>query len=95
MRHARDAALDELGDLLREVRQRYPVLRERKRCAFYKGGQGWLHFHEDPAGLFADVKMNGTFARFRVSTKAERGALLSRLRDSLLDGEGKKKPRVR
>ena len=83
MRHARDAALDELEDLLREVRQRYPVLRERKRGAFYKGGRGWLHFHEDPAGLFADLKIGGSFVRLRVSTKAERAKLLHRMKDSL------------
>ena len=59
------------------------TLRERKRGAFYRGGQGWLHFHEDPAGLFADLKIGGSFARFRVSTKAEQGALLRELRNSL------------
>jgi hypothetical protein len=83
MRHARDAALDELEDLLQEVRKRHPVLRERKRGAFYKGGQGWLHFHEDPAGLFADLKIDGSFVRLRVNTKAERAKLLQRMRDSL------------
>ena len=95
MRHATDAALDELEDLLQKIRQRHPMLRERKRGAFYKGGQGWLHFHEDPAGLFADVKINGSFARLRVSTKAERGVLLACLRDTLPAGESKKKGRVR
>ena len=83
MRHARDAALDELEDLLQEVRQRYPALRERKRGAFYKGGQGWLHFHEDPAGLFADLKIDGSFVRLRVSTEAERAKLLHRMKDTL------------
>jgi len=83
MRHARDAALDELEGLLREVRKRYPALRERKRGAFYKGGQGWLHFHEDPAGLFADLKIDGSFVRLRVSTKTERAKLLRRMNDSL------------
>ena len=75
--------MDELEDLLQEVRQRYPVLRERKRGAFYKAGQGWLHFHEDPDGLFADLKIGGSFVRLRVSTKAERAKLLHRMRDSL------------
>ena len=83
MRHATDGALDRLESLLREVRTRHPTVRELKRGAFYRGGQGWLHFHEDPAGLFADLKIGGSFARFRVSTKAEQDALLRELRKSL------------
>lgn len=82
MRHATGAALDELEDLLRAIRKRHPLLKERKRGAFYRGGQGWLHFHEDPAGLFADLKLSGDFVRFRVSTKAERGALMRELQKS-------------
>jgi len=83
MRHATDAALDELDELLDEIRKRYPILRERKRGAFYRGGQGWLHFHEDPAGLFADLKIDGSFVRFRVSTTTERNDLLRRMRGSV------------
>ena len=83
MRHATEPALDRLEDLLREIRKGHHTLRERKRGAFYRGGQGWLHFHEDPSGLFADLKMGGSFARFRVSTKAEQRALLRELRKSL------------
>jgi DNA-binding transcriptional MocR family regulator len=83
MRHATDSALDRLEGLLGEIRKRHAALRERKRGAFYRGGQGWLHFHEDSAGLFADLKIGGGFTRFRVSTKAEQGTLLRKLRNSL------------
>ena len=83
MRHATDSALDKLESLLGEIRRCHANLRERKRGAFYKGGQGWLHFHEDPAGLFADLKIGGRFARFRINTKAERKDLLRELRNSL------------
>jgi hypothetical protein len=83
MRHATDSALDRLEGLLGAIRKRHAVLRERKRGAFDRDGQGWLHFHEDAAGLFADLKIGGSFARFRVSTKAEQGALLRELRKSL------------
>jgi hypothetical protein len=95
MRHATNAALDKLEGLLSEIRKRHVILRERKRGAFYRSGRGWLHFHEDPAGLFADLKIGGGFARFRVSTKAEQGILLRELRKSLvldkmsgIDGSG-------
>ena len=54
-------------------------MRERKRGAFYRGGSGFLHFHEDPEGFFADLKLQegGDFTRFRVSTAAERKRFLS------------------
>jgi len=83
MRHAGEGALDRLDSLLREVRRRHPELRERKPGAFYRGGQGWLHFHEDPAGLFADVKIGSAWKRFPIDTAGERKLLLDRLSESL------------
>ena len=82
MRHAGAAALDRLDGLLREVRRRHPHLRERKRGAFYRGGSAFLHFHEDPEGFFADVKLKegGDFIRMRVSTAAERKKFLAAAR---------------
>jgi len=65
------------------VRRRHPQLKGRKRGAFYRGGQGWLHFHEDPAGLFADLKIDGSWVRFPVNSAAERAALLRRLATTL------------
>lgn len=83
MRHATAAALDRLDDLLQQVRRRHPGLKERKRGAFYRGGQGWLHFHEDPVGLFADLKVSGAWSRQPVNSAAERNALLGRLAETL------------
>jgi hypothetical protein len=83
MRHAGGAALDRLDGLLQEVRRRHPQLKERKRGAFYRGGRGWLHFHEDPAGLFADLKTDGEWVRFPVNAAAERALLLRRLKQTL------------
>jgi hypothetical protein len=83
MRHAGEAALDRLDGLLQQVRRRHPELRERKRGAFYRNGQCWLHFHEDPAGLFADLKVEGDWARCAVDTVAQRKALLERLAETL------------
>jgi len=45
---------------------------------FYRGGRAFLHFHEDSAGLFADVRPAGPdFERFRVETEAEQGAFVA------------------
>ena len=78
VKHAGPAALDQLEPLLVEMRK-CEGLRERKRGAFYRGGSGFLHFHEDPEGFFADVKLKsgGDFIRFRVSTAAERKRFLA------------------
>jgi len=85
MKHAGPAALDELEPLLIEMRK-CETLRERKRGAFYRGGSGFLHFHEDPEGFFADVKLEkgGEFTRFRLSTAAERKRFLSLARKAAL-----------
>ena len=78
MRHARDSALDALEDVLSALRA-LEGLTERKRGAFYRKSAGFLHFHEDPAGLFADLKVGGEWERFRVSTPEEQRVLLARV----------------
>ena len=82
MRHAGAAALDALEDLLDKVRT-LPDLREKQRGIFYRKSSAFLHFHEDPAGLFADLRVGGDFERFPVNTRAERRALLAALRGAI------------
>jgi hypothetical protein len=83
VKHATPAALDTLEPLLAELRG-IAELREKKRGTFYRGSRAFLHFHEDPAGLFADVRLAGDdFTRLRVSTRAEHHALLAALRTAL------------
>ncbi len=79
MKHAGDKALSTLADLLDEVRH-CAGLKEPKRGTFYHKSSGLLHFHEDPAGFFADLKVGGEYQRFRVNTQAERRALVRRIR---------------
>jgi hypothetical protein len=51
---------------------------------FYRGSLAFLHFHQDPAGLFADVRLGGPdFTRLRVSTRAEQRRLLGAVRRAL------------
>ena len=82
MKHAGDEALDALEDLMTEIRK-LDGLRERRRGAFYKKSVGFLHFHEDPAGLFADLKIDDRFERFPVNTEAERKQLLAKAEAAL------------
>jgi hypothetical protein len=77
MRHARTAALDDLEPLLVELRA-LPGLTERSRGVFYRKSRAFLHFHEDPAGLFADVRgpADGPFERIDVTETQGRATLL-------------------
>jgi hypothetical protein len=94
MRHAGDESLDDLEDVLASVRA-LETLTERSRGIFYRGGVATLHFHEDPAGLFADLKVDGRWSRLRASTKAERRALLARMRAAYGPEPGPPGPRKR
>lgn len=84
MKHAGPAALDALGDLIAAFRA-LPGLKEPRPGVFYRKGQAWLHFHEDPAGLFADLRAGPEWERFRVSEPDERARLLSLARASIED----------
>ena len=78
MLHARDHALDSIEHLLVEIR-RNPALVERKRGVFYRGSRACLHFHEDPAGIFADVNMGERWERLPVNGVTQERALLEKL----------------
>ena len=82
MRHARGAALDTIEDLLAKIRV-HQSLTERKRGAFYKKSAGFVHFHEDAAGMFGDLKVDGKWQRFRVTTQVEQKQFLSMLSSAL------------
>jgi hypothetical protein len=79
MKHAGDAALAALEDVLRGLRA-LEGLTEKKRGAFYRKSSAFLHFHEDPAGLFADVHDGTDWKRFPLNTVAERKRFLQRVR---------------
>ena len=75
MRHARAEALADLEHLLTQLRAR-DALKERTPGSFYYKSKGFLHFHEDPAGLFADLKVGEIFQRFEVTHLPQRQHLL-------------------
>jgi hypothetical protein len=82
VRHARPDDLAPLADLLSALRD-LDGLTEKKPGTFYRRSNAFLHFHVDPAGLFADLKLDGEFHRFRVSTRAEQRRLLAQARRAL------------
>jgi len=76
MKHADDAALDQLDDLLNQIREQVG-LKERKRGVFF------LHFHEDPAGLFADVRTDADWERVPANTPTEKRRLVAKIKAAL------------
>ena len=79
MKHASAVALDALEPLLANLR-RIEGLTERKRGVFYRHSKAFLHFHEDPAGFFADMRLDHGWARFDVTTPAQRRRLVTEAR---------------
>ena len=78
MKHAGADALATLGELLASLRVR-PKLREKQPGIFYAKGRAFLHFHEDRAGLFADLRQGGNWQRLPVHSPADCARLLERV----------------
>jgi hypothetical protein len=85
MRHAGPEDLDGLEPLLVRLRAlpALPALEEKSRGVFYWKGRSFLHFHADPAGLFADIRQTGSsdFVRLKVdeATAADRLVAIARI----------------
>jgi hypothetical protein len=75
MKHASSEALRGLADLLDQIRAK-DGLKEKKLGIFYRKSKAFLHFHEDPAGLFADLNAGADFDRYPVNSQREWAALL-------------------
>jgi hypothetical protein len=77
MKHANQDTLAQLSPLLERIRSRVPPLKERGPGKFYLKSVAFLHFHDDPAGIFADLKVNGDWERHPVNTEEEYAILLA------------------
>jgi hypothetical protein len=83
MKHAGHETLDVLDELLKKLRT-LPQLTEKKRGTFYKKSVAFLHFHEDPAGIFADIKFDGEFKRFQANTAKQQDTILAFVKKALI-----------
>ncbi|WP_051158553.1 hypothetical protein [Nodosilinea nodulosa] len=79
MKHADSRTLAHLAPLLAQVRQRMPPLKEKGAGKFYLKSAAFLHFHDDPTGLFADLKVQGDWQRYPVNHAADYATLLQAL----------------
>ena len=82
VKHACDEALDQLETVLAQLRA-LEGLKEKKRGVFYYRAKALLHFHEDSAGLFVDLREEDRFVRYSVTTSSQRSALLLLVRAQL------------
>jgi hypothetical protein len=46
---------------------------------FYLKARAFLHFHDDPSGIFADVRLVDDFVRLPVTSSSEQSDLLDRI----------------
>jgi hypothetical protein len=84
VKHAGADALEALEPLLEQLRA-VDGLREKSRGTFYRKSRAFLHFHEDAAGLFADLKQGDDFVRLPVNNRAEIAALIRATKKALAD----------
>jgi hypothetical protein len=79
MKHAGSGALDAIEPLLERLRA-LGVLREKSRGIFYLKSRAFLHFHEDPSGLYADIRSadGRDFDRLKVDCPEAEATLVAR-----------------
>jgi hypothetical protein len=82
VRHATAETIAQLDDLLGALRS-IDGLEETRPGAFSRGSRAFLHFHDDPSGIYADVRFETDFDRVRVTTEREQRALVARVRVAL------------
>lgn len=83
MKHASARTLQGLQPLLDELRGVHGLV-ERTPGAFYFKSKAFLHFHEDPSGPHADVKLDLVrFERLRIATRKEQQRLLAQVKHCL------------
>ena len=71
MKHAGRDALEAIEPLLESIRA-VPGSTERQRGVFYRKSKAFLHFHEDPSGMHADVRVGAEFERYRAGRRRTR-----------------------
>lgn len=75
MKHS---TLEVLAPLLKALRA-HPTLREVRPATFHLRGRTFVHFHEEPEGVFADVLLTKGRVHMPVSSPSEQAELLHRI----------------
>jgi hypothetical protein len=80
MKHASPRSLSALSEVLTSL-STFNLLRERSSGVYYIKSKPFLHFHEDPGGLFADVRRGDKWERLPVNDDRQRRLLLQLVAD--------------
>jgi hypothetical protein len=91
MKHAGPDTLARIATLLAELRSR-EVLREPRPGCFWLKSRAFLHFHDDPSGIFADVRLADDFVRMPVTSRSQQADLLDRIDACLGAAESRAAP---
>ena len=94
MRHAGPDTLARIAPLLEDLRAR-PELREPRPGVFTLKSRAFLHFHDDPSGVFADVRLADRFVRMPVTSRPEQADLLDRIDNCLSTVESRARDKRR
>jgi hypothetical protein len=78
MAHAGPSTLARIAPLLEALRE-LRALREPRPGVFMLRSRPFLHFHDLPEGIVADVRFAHEFVRMPVGTRAEQADLLDRI----------------
>ncbi len=65
MKHAGPDTITKIESLLQKIRH-LGTLVEKRPGVFYLRSRAFLHFHEDPAGVFADIRDGDDFDRLKI-----------------------------
>ena len=81
MRHATEMTLAKYPTLLASLRC-VEGITEKRPGVFYWKSKAFLHFHEDPGGLYADLRCNADegLVRVRVHTKGEQSTFVRKVK---------------
>ena len=86
MAHAGPATFARIPELLAELRARQ-LLQEKRPGVFYLKSRAFLHFHDGPEGIVADVRLADDFERIDVTAEAGQLELLDRIDERLASVE--------
>lgn len=90
----KQATLDAIVPLL-EVLRAHPALREARPTEFELDGREFVHFHDEPDGVVADVRLAKGRVSMPVSSSAEQAELLDRIDESLSSLEARERDQQR
>ena len=84
VKHASESTLEGLSAFLDRLRS-IDGLVEKRPGVFYRRSKAFLHFHEDPSGIFVDIRLNidDPFTRLPVTTRSQQSELISTIKRAL------------